>query len=1592
MARNFQRLNFSKTLNQDVSPENLDSEEYVDALDVQALTNNTESTTSHIPIIGDEYAFDLGSVVVQNKTWRITTPQDAVNIVGGLFLYDQNGNLFPTINGQAQPMTWNRNQTVALQRTAILTMFSTIDGSGNTVITAGTDYLDITTDTINGYDIGLLATTHTVTPTVSTTSLNPQIIAESHDITLTGENNDIAGKDLLGDLYILSTPQTNLPTTITPTITTVTIVAASAPVNFQYRITTSSAHGLSTGMKIITSGINVTTPGIVSPNGIWIITVISSTSFNLTEWYNTTTGFVQGAAGGNITLYTEGIGEIGVGQKNINTGVWTYTRLLRTKEWNFRTKKQADFRMAERTTIKDSLYWTNNYEPPRAFYYNRPLNGIFVNSAWNGTIGDLDGAIEQINPNGHYSYLTVGQETKLLLSSSGAELVFISQSQAGGQIPSGNSRYAFRFLSDSLSPTEWSDLSNPINAYLADRDGNPRFIIGDAPHVTTGKINNFTISGIVPGLFKYVELAFVNYVGTAIEGFIIKRIILDGVSSTINISHTGTETGMTDLDLGGLNFKQTPIETARNMNVQDKRMILSDITLSQQKDFTAWAQTITYSLKRQSLTAVRSAVNGTLVMGEFQSPTNVNMFMGYMINETYRLGVKGRYRSNGFWSDAFWVDDITINCSSGGRKLAGLADFNLTANTAGGADDIAYIPYIEFVINGTILDYLIDGIKIRDLFDAISFVRAEVVPTILANGVGVVGVQGDSYESGFDAAGAATNYQVIGVPVYIIEYPWASGRTGGGAMVLPSNPKYPASAAPDAFVAKRRYAAFYSPDVTFGHTSISFESGDKIINHGNQAWYIFDNSYNSDLKRAYSNNGEYTGRSNKNAAFPPVNVTLLNAPTIQKGGFFSFGAESFYKSTPILELPFVAAGACDNPTGMVFNSATDFNNVPGDVGVFGFTPDDYGIYYMQYYRALADQYGDKTLTQYVSTGHILEINANTLSSNEAVFGGDTFTQLSYFKHRFPDTIHSGLAGGLSFYSQNRINAQMRQKSLSQIGNLYPAISTVTWLESTSNTDGNQGEAYQEGYTIRNEVQSDITFDPNVDQINDLPASIFYSPVKILDSQQDNYRIILPLNRHDLDITDGSITHHETFNGELITWQKLKLQSQFFNSRGVLQTSATAIVVGDGAVMSRDGITITNYGCSHKWSILIGRSIGGNDTAYWIDIISKRVFRLAADGTISISEINGMKSFFANNLRWVVGKDTPADGDGICGVWQDRFSQAIWTIRGHMVTNDYASGTTYESGNVVFYRPVNFSTFEKTGELFISKLNTNTGHAPAVYTESLVITSITNVSPTLTVTTASAHYLVTGDIVTFSGVLGLTTTPDIGLPFAVTVTGANTFTITVSIANGTYTGSSGIISDFNPKWWELVLHSDNNYYNEYSIIYNEDKKGFTCFLTPKPKIYNKWQDSYLTPRPISHVSKIYEANAGTELTWYTESAISQTADGFIEGVINKTNEQQKTFISIDIDSDAVPARMEFNTKLQETYLLSSEFEQNDESFYSDIKEDSTVTVTNPLGLNSLDTGLMSGKYLKAKFFFAVAVYNRLVNLIINYVPHFPKKGT
>lgn len=1460
----------SDGLDKDIDLALLKKGSYIDALNVQHITDGGQTSYAIQNTKGNLLRFTIPATTQQNKKYSILIQISAAALARQVTIYDAKGvELSPSgavnwVDNNASLATSYANFLTALNAVIAATIPAQTRSSAFNGLHA---IVGLTT--VNGFEFTIRDTGTNITQV--------DVIQEAIDLSLTGDANIIGSYDLLGDLFIYSTPQKYLPDS--------SLLIAGATNTDPIIITTTIDHGLTTGQSVGISGII----DFTEANGTWVVNVINANSFELSN--SNGTGLPYGG-GGTVTINANGIGEIGVAVYNPNTDITTYTTLLKSKELNFHRPKQIDC-YSEENNFQSSHYYTDFYNVPRVFYYSGPFiaNGGIQNY--------LNGVTLINNPQGKYSYGTIADESKLIITNESLGFGFTQQLAVGGSVKSGNWRYAVRLLTATFSATNWTQLTNPISVFKADPNGNPDFISGDDPSVISSKINEFSVTNIPTDVFFYIELAGVNYVGGAIVGSILNRFQITGTSMTI--SHTGNENNVTNLDVTTLNQFSADIRTARNIDAIDNRLILSCLTTSAETDFSAWTRTWTHSVKRTTIQSI-GVFGVTSYYGEYQVPANVYGAMGLMHNELYRYSAKIKMKDTGNFTKNFYIDDIVINTSSTNvtvpdRRVAGLPDLNLTPSVASALNEI-YVAYVEF--SGIDLNYLIDGVPAKDLIESIHIEAVERGNNAEVLATGVIAMTATAVSGyGWTYKGDGSNYG---------EYPFISGDQQFAAPSI-----FPGSMAGVKSVAK-----MYSPDIYCGEISISRISGDVINCLGNPelANFRYEGGGTSFVNCLSQYNGYFTT--------PLTAVSLDSAQTIGTGPNVISISGINYDQTLLYYQLGGELSRMENKAGLLMNTTGSVSFPTSGANA------DYGLYYGQYFRpkSYSDKsnpntckYGNLNETIYVPTGAYIQIvSSTTTPASISVYGGDTFTQKSYLKHRGGSSVTSFFpegGGGIGFYSQNVVNAQMMRKyNTSETAWQFPLLNSVeAWLKTTDT--GTDLAPYNDGYTIKNGVNNDVAFDVNLPDQSDLPTRIVYSDLKPQNSVIDNFRTFLPLNFLDLPLTFGPITHHMNFNGELFTWQPRRVQRQYFNTRGTMNVnggSGTEVLIGDGSVLSRPGQTVTVLGTNNKWSVLKGKSAQGGDVAYWINTEQKQAMRMGYDGTIRLANIYGLQSFFANNLKWVNDKDIPADGQGICGVTDDRYLATIWTVRGKREIQQWEATPPrmegYSEAEVVSYTPTSFSTFEETGEFYVSLIDNNTA-------------------------------------------LPTNTTYWVLIP--------HTGSVTIPVLD--------------------ITINAVDYYNEYTIEFNEQKNKFTTFYTFKPKIYLKWADTFLSPRPISNTGSTYEHRLGNYCEWYSNGATSQTEPGSITMVFNQGINNSKEYLALWFATEIVPSRVDLYTKNHQSFLLAADYENNLDYFTAAIKND--ILTSSTVGAPDEDTSKLFGQYIKIKLTFSVFVYQKAIDVVLKY---------
>jgi len=1628
----------------DIDPRYLKNGDFVDSLNNRSTTTVGATTADREVVIGNILAYTLPFVSSQDKMYRIYLDSSQVTPTARtLEFFDGNGLTIGT-----STYTPTSNDLAATYADTITAITGTLGGGytpGPLVQTsANSGYFSFDFTAVFFWDYTIMLTGAVDEPL-------PIIIQEAIDASLSGQLVTIGSYDLLGDLFVWSTNQHNIPSVLR-------ILDATNDGTGLIRITLEDTTDLPDYTHSIISGVIGTTEA----NGNWISTLVDAThidlqgsafanafqirlnysnlaggtfaaadtitasngavgtvvgdngfdslTFTITSgnWFDLAitdidngtgvTADVESVSGGNLTINTVGLGEIGVAVQDENTQIWTYTTLIRSREFNFNTKHQIKT-FCERNNFLKSLYYVDGKNNvPRVTYYT----GAYV----------ADGALSYINPLGIYEYGSIAQEIQLILNTSTFDVAWVNQFQTGGGIEAGNWRYAVRMLTDNFSPTMITDPTNPVNVCVENainlNSASLPLIGGNDSFTVTGKQNILEITGIIPNLFKYVELIGLYYVdGSPVPiGYVIKRDLLTQ-EPTQQIVHTGLETGVQSFDVANFSAVFNDILTAENIAGVDNHLVLANTTSSAPIDLSDFFATITHTIKRDTIDGVRIPVSGTYRSGEYITPFNVYGKMGYMFNEIYAVYAKAKLKT-GFVTQSFWVDYIRIdtlvtniiaNPTDDRRVGAALASYDLT--DASGND--VYVPYIE--LNMPNVDFLIDGVPARDLIDEIIFERPEMIDDYIeVRADGVAAMSADaliSFETGspYDA-----NIDIELTPAFattppLIEFPFISGEWFydiNGTSATPNNVDYNYNAYayqialwgfPANYVTNRKFFAFYSPEYLFVNSGFALVAGDSIINYGSPGELLVNATGVQGVAGGcaiYSSLREFNGFVNTNTyqapsvANPPSGVNIVAGQDVAQGSTVTINAVSFTKNIGLIvglfgDLIPSASFLYDNPTSPVITTTDDLTDVNGAGNT------DFGVYRVQHYRFKGSgKFGNVTSVKTVPTGLVYKITSDTPSAvtGLAMFGGDCFTQKSYIKHVMPQTSNAdisgnnyaktGFGGGFSFYSQNRVNTQMRNTDITQSNqNRYPAITNSAWLESI---DSDVVPEYNTGYNIENGVIADSVFDPNQPVATDQPAHIPYSDLKPENSVVDNYRTFLPLNFRDLQLSHGQITEIMNVNGELMSWQDRHFEMQYFNTTGMLVASNTDVIMGNAGIMTQKGRTLSTYGSKHRYGLIKGKTKAGKDVVYWMSSDYRRVMRFEpSDGTVCISDVHGMSSFFGEFLRFAGLYDTPADGLGIHGVWNDRNTEAIWTVRAWKTGIAEWTETPFgESAYKIIFTGLTgaFSSGENiSGDMGGSG----------------VITLTANSNNYMFVVNASQFFQV-GEVITgaSSGATATATTVvNIYSSGSIVQDGSSeTFEEFPDFYESLVSGNTDQPSDgvllYPPTW--KYLWNDPRVYNIYTVVFNETTNKFDTFYSFHPKIYLTWKNTYLSPRPKENEGRTFEHGRGEFLVWYSD----QVESGYYVFVINAQMDDIKRFLAVRFRTSKVPVRVEVEGSMgQKTFMVAADFTFREMNYDAGIRMDTTTSSTG--AANNEDTSFIIGDYCLVKMFFDPREYQKLVEM-------------
>jgi hypothetical protein len=1566
---------------------------YTDALDIIKQDDEGQVSGTIQPTKRNKHAFSLGSVQAQNKKYRITVDGDATKNHALKFLSTKRDYRITTGTGPNGEIEFNG--TIA----SLQAQFYASNLPGAFQVTVFGNTMEFELVAYNHYQWYL--------ESVGDDDVEVVCIQEAIPTDLAGPLKDIGSYDLLGDLFVFSTTQDNEPTELEAKIIVIGPIAnnPAPPPAFVLSgplttLTFDSPHGLQQGQWI-----RIIDSSAAWLNGTFVVNnIISPTDVNIvtdTAWGATHPASSVGPA--KVFIHPTGIGEIGVAQKNNSTESWTYTRLLRSVELNYITKKSIDNTL-NRDGSRVACYYTDDYNPPRSFYYY-------------GSPFQQDGGLSFIDSNNVYDFDSIAEESVHFSTEAAVDVDFVEQLQSNGNLTVGNKWYAVRLVDQDNNATEFSQLYGPVNVYENNNNALPSGAAGSDDGINTSKVNVLSITGYNNDLYNQFELAVLENLGGSFTATVLGPYVLS--SSETIIRHTGFETNATSLDVGDLISKFDgfyPIK-AKNIREIDERLVLSNIVTVESIDLKDWAASITHSVVRKSIPQKKKNS-----VGEYENPSNTFDNVGYMLNETYRMGVRVKFKSFG-WTDAFWVDDIKIdanpsntsNPNGDNRRVSGLPNYDLTEdatpvdktdlisgidpqnpsapinlppndlpidvndyqtalsnqgedfnttypdsergrgilwdNISSYSDQIPrdgnkniFIPHLEFNLDMSYQVPGLGGVQLSELVEEVSFVRGVIPKSIVASGFGVLSVEAiRTFIDLEDIWGAEfppnSELPITGETVYM-EYPYWNGGTLSTISITDTEitnifPSYPyrntayningiGLRQPIFFNENRSLISIYSNDTIYGN----LESGvppSKLIVTGVPELYRSEriNYQEGDINQTKPSYYTHFMPQYQGDTYNEYDIEFTKE--IENGGLMmdtqDLGGDLFTKDWGLVpnSIDSLRGPVVKTSSQVLFPGTSELTN--GQTLQFQQSLDR-GLIQCQLYRDVSFNYPLIRNTSYVSCGHSYKNEFQETTITTRVLGGDTFTCTSFMRTRIretQDTLERGKNYGTVFVSQSRVNASMRTKNEENF--VFPVDSQdeSLWLLGPS------------------ELQLDSNGNPqgwNVGLINQ--------------AYDQSYNI----NDSVIGASTSTAYSRSISFGDYpvrIIYSIKKIEESLIDSyKKILPLNFKDLDLSFGEINHHENIngelfTLQPRKYQLQYFNTRGTLQGSNEG---VEVLIGDASVLGRDGqTLSL---------YGTQHKWsVVNGSSPGGKDVIYWFNQENGLFMRFGADGTIVLSERHGMRSFSANNTRWtenqHTPaLNYGIRSVWDDRFKEAIWTFIG-----------LRSSQGEWGTLPSTQLYAE----GDTVTNNTFINY---PFDGVPDVY---------VSLSLHAPIPQSEPGVGNDWE-TYWRRVDKDDPEYYSVFTLAFNELSNGFSTFYSHLPKTYLKWKNKFLSSHPTER-SEIYEHRYGYD-KWYEYEGVWKESEPFIEGVVNPFPDQSKKFVAIQALSDNVPDRIELKTKDHESFLVSADFDPEDDAWRTPIKND---ILTSQTGDPNDDTESLIGAYMRIKFKFFNGAYNKLNNLII-----------
>lgn len=1570
--------------------------DYRDARNVQRVTPEEGDMGSVEPTLGNEFAFDLGSVSQQNKRYRITFDGDATKQHEARFLSTQRDANMVVGTGPNQALQFNGT---------VLDFLSAFNAaiSGSGVLWS----IQVNPSTPNVVELELASYPmyqwylDSVGPDVA----DVVCVAEAIPVDLAGPLKDIGSYDLLGDLFIFSTTQGSEPTQIIPAVSSVGPTSGGTYIGPLTSILFNGEHGLIQGQWI-----RITGSAEPFLNGVFVIhSIIDPQTIRIvtsTAWGIQPAVSPGGIGSPKVFIHPTGIGEIGVAQKNDDSGTWSYTRLLRSVELNFVCTHGVDS-FARRRVKRVSIYSTDNYNIPMSFDY----------------AGDYeeDGLLNFINSTNSAVYDEIYEYAAMQIPEPPTTITLDRQIRGTGQLLPGFKLYFVRQVTETGQFSPYSSPSQPILVMGTRTVNDERYGYTDFAGYTddpTDKANVILIDGFLDATsYPDAEIYVLEYVG---DSLVFNKIasFRTPVSGRHLYEHTGRESAV-PVDIGEVISSQSfsKILKAKNIREIDLRNVVSNGTEITDIDLSAFTTSFRHRIVKKTLDEYT-----VKKVSEYQVPENNISLVGLTMNETYRVGCRAYIKNLG-WSSWHWVDDIKIDSSSvnesnpaDDRRISGMPSYNLAEVKAANVTDIPFqalennarnlnepytdisgnsqtgyvgtkgdewslffqnktqihdqyynylVPQLEFEPDWSVSIEDIGNASASEIITHIEFGIGDVPKSVKSSGYGVLGVKKNQF-SPFGTTLPAPFSNALRLPGSVFEFPFNPVIPGAVNTTSTYNiPNYPFTHDEVGnFVELEQrsdFLSYYSADCflsendgeTFNGTSIlvlgSMQSSDIVIGPQFFGASIKPWAHYSHL---HPFGPEYNSQP---VAFAIEEAAISDDKDIvffQNGDTFERVDQGFrylgeaYSLVIAPSPPNVHNERLANP---VFRLGASIPSYPEPFVTKQFR----GVLYCQVYKDERPNFVPINETQYLPVGSIIE-TPRLKPVSVSVRGGDTYTSVFYFKHR------------PRFYDNNVVqNTEKIKLQGSLVGFVSQTRNNPRLLKSFGGDENSRFKTWPNDYYVYNNSLSS-----SVAQASSISSEMYLiwstptggsgvNPTTSEPFLNDRYEVSDPNEMQSLKSLFYYPTNYyfglsfgEASRPTRVWWSEKAFFSELTDSyRVFLLINHKDLDPSFGEIFHHENVNGELFTLQpRKWQRQLFNTRGE------LQVSGNAIGAVIGDGSVLARDGQTLSAYGTQN-KWscMLGK---SDGGKDTLYWYNAENGLFMRFGadGTVVISERARFRSFANRAAKWLRGKDTPAFEQG--------------IRAVWDDRSkeVIWTFTGWR-TVTPWQNSGQFLVQSTVGTVVSNPNAPSDTYESLP--------RFFRCTVAHANSS-SREPGVGADWQ-NFWEQIAYDDFEYYSVFTVAYNEMVNGFSTFYGHIPKTYLKWRDTFLSSHPTIR-NLLFEHRKGLPGTWYGKAGVCEPKieDAHIEMIMNDLPEQSKRYTAVEVLAEETPGLIEFRTKNQYTWADQANFKVNDDQYRAPIGRDATAT-NDPQG----DSRRMDGDYLRVKFVFPGQVMNRLHSIVVKF---------